>query len=111
SALKTWQFEAEISLERLPYLKDHRLSGQVLYPAAAYVETALGAPREYFGEGAHTLREISLEEALFLGDSESRIMQLILHPRSESLVDFEIFSGDEKSQESDKKDRKSTRVH
>src|SRR4030095_5939094 len=50
SAWKSGRLESEISLERLPYLKDHRLSGQVLYPAAAYVETALAAAKEYFGE-------------------------------------------------------------
>jgi len=95
SALDIWQFESEISLERLPYLRDHRLSGQVLYPAAAYVETALAAAREYFGEGAHTLREIALEEAFFLGEAESCPMQLILKPRSDSQADFEIFSAHE----------------
>ena len=56
----------QVHPELLPYLDDHRLNGRVVFPAAAYVEMALGAGRELHEASPLVLEEIEFHRALFL---------------------------------------------
>ncbi|MBD0670318.1 hybrid non-ribosomal peptide synthetase/type I polyketide synthase [Streptomyces sp. CBMA156] len=56
--------------ERLPYLSDHRIEGQVVFPAAGYLEMAAQAVRTLTGGTEVTLAEIELNRALFLSETE-----------------------------------------
>ncbi len=49
----------------------HRIRGQIVFPAAAYIEMALEAAMEEFGEGRFELRDVSFRRAMVLhaGDS------------------------------------------
>jgi hybrid polyketide synthase/nonribosomal peptide synthetase FtdB len=58
NAEPTW--EARLDPETTPYLGDHRIQGNVLFPAAGYLDMA----------------DIELRKALFLSDSEARRVQL-----------------------------------
>ncbi|MEI8313312.1 MAG: acyltransferase domain-containing protein, partial [Verrucomicrobiota bacterium] len=60
------QWGLQIHPELLPYLDDHRLNGRVVFPAAAYVEMALGAGRQLHAESPLILEEIEFHRALFL---------------------------------------------
>lgn len=68
SANPSW----EVRLDRrlLPYFDDHRVRGRMVFPAAGYVEMALGAARELFGSAACTVEEIEFETALHLPDGD-----------------------------------------
>lgn len=43
-------WESELNLSWLPYLSDHKLENQVIFPGAGYVEMALAAGRELLGD-------------------------------------------------------------
>ncbi|GAA3011469.1 hypothetical protein GCM10010519_47930 [Streptomyces lactacystinicus] len=62
--------------ERLPYLTDHRIEGQVVFPAAGYLEMAAQAVRTLTGGTEVTLAEIELNRALFLSETEPVPVQL-----------------------------------
>ncbi|MEV7184148.1 amino acid adenylation domain-containing protein [Kitasatospora sp. NPDC093102] len=62
--------------ERLPYLTDHRIEGQVVFPAAGYLEMAAQAVRTLTGGTEVTLAEVELNRALFLSETEPVPVQL-----------------------------------
>jgi myxalamid-type polyketide synthase MxaB len=101
SALKETQFEAQIDIHTQAFLREHQFYGTPVFPAAAYVETALAAAQEIFGAGAHALEQFNIHEALMLPDDESRCVQFIFTPESEHAGAFQIFSArvdDERAQ-------------
>jgi hybrid polyketide synthase / nonribosomal peptide synthetase FtdB len=74
NAEPTW--EAKLDVETLPYLSDHRIQGNALFPAAGYLEMATQAVRAMTGGTEATLADIELRKALFLPDGEARTLQL-----------------------------------
>ncbi|AXG79018.1 non-ribosomal peptide synthetase/type I polyketide synthase [Streptomyces paludis] len=58
-------WEARLDVEALPYLRDHRIQGSALFPAAGYVEMAAQAVRAMTG-GEAVFADIELRKALFL---------------------------------------------
>ncbi|MGW6601266.1 non-ribosomal peptide synthetase/type I polyketide synthase [Streptomyces sp. NPDC055036] len=71
-------WETELDLETAPYLADHRIQGQALFPAAGYLEMAAQAVRTLTGGTETALGDIELRKALFLPDDASRTVQLAL---------------------------------
>ncbi|MEU6476672.1 amino acid adenylation domain-containing protein [Streptomyces sp. NPDC047017] len=66
-------WETRLDVEQLPYLRDHRIQGSALFPAAGYVEMAAQAVRAMTG-GEAVFADIELRKALFLSagtDGES----------------------------------------
>ena len=41
----------KLDIEQLPYLSDHRIQGNVLFPAAGYLEMAMQALNSLTGSG------------------------------------------------------------
>ncbi|MFE6051402.1 amino acid adenylation domain-containing protein [Kitasatospora sp. NPDC056446] len=62
--------------ERLPYLTDHRIEGQIVFPAAGYLEMAAQAVRAMTGGTEVVLADIELNRALFLSETEPVPVQL-----------------------------------
>src|SRR5207253_3927040 len=83
----TW--ELELSPRLLPYLADHRIQENVLLPGAAFVEMALAAAREVFGEGEYSVEELAFRKALFLTDASDPRLQTVLNPQQATV---EIYS-------------------
>ncbi|WP_025702150.1 type I polyketide synthase, partial [Paenibacillus forsythiae] len=89
-AMKAW--ESEILLRRLPYLRDHRVLEQVLYPAAAYIEGAMAMLSQALspGEGSFVLEQLELHRGLMLSANQpSAVMQHVLDVENGT---FRIFS-------------------
>lgn len=81
----TWQ--TALDLEALPYLKDHRVQGQVVFPAAAYVEMCFGAAAVLFKGKPAMVEDIDFQTALFLSESEKPVcLQWSHDPREASLT-------------------------
>ncbi len=78
SARPTW--EARLDLERLPYLADHRIEGNAVFPAAGYLEMAMQAVRALTGGSTAALSGIELHKALFLSETEPNTVQLSFDP-------------------------------
>jgi acyl transferase domain-containing protein/acyl carrier protein len=86
-------WETVLGRERLPYLNDHRIQGVMAVPVSLYIELALAATMEVFGEkGAYILTEIELKKLLFLPEKGSQRIQVILATGAYEQVSFQIYS-------------------
>lgn len=79
----TW--ELEVSSRLLPYLKDHRIQENILMPGAAFVEMALAAAREIFGEGEYSVEELAFRKALFLTEASDPRLRTVLNIQQASI--------------------------
>ncbi|GAB3109628.1 type I polyketide synthase [Streptomyces calidiresistens] len=89
AAHPTW--EREITTRLLPYLADHRVQGTTLLPGAAFVEQAIAAAREVYGEGGYTVENLELRKALVLGAATDPRLRTILD-RQSGRVEFTSFT-------------------
>ena len=85
------QFAAQWSLRKLPYLADHKVQGAVVAPGAAYLETALAAARDVFGEGAHDLENVTFSQPLFLSEGRPHAVELVLEAEASGRSPFQFF--------------------
>ena len=85
-------FESLISKDSPPYLGDHRIYGQVVFPATGYVEMALAGGFQVLGSEALTIEGFSILQPLILSGNGGRVMQTLLHPETDGGYGFEIFS-------------------
>lgn len=67
-------WEGEISLQRFPYLEDHRVLDQIVFPAAGYIEAIMGALRQTLGQGSYVLEGIELHRSLTLSQPSSVLL-------------------------------------
>ncbi len=96
SASKDWIFESTLSLEHLPFLGDHRVRGEVVLPATAFLEMALSAGRIILGE-TPTLEEVIFQEYLSIPAEIGRSIQVVGSLEKEGQVTLRISSLDEKT--------------
>jgi acyl transferase domain-containing protein/acyl carrier protein len=82
-------WSGELDKQTLAYLDDHRIQDTVMYPAAGFVEMALAAAKESFGQEPCVVEDIALQRAMFLSDGDSLPVQLIRDP---SQTSFDIYS-------------------
>lgn len=87
AAHPTW--ELEVNARLLPYLADHRIQESVILPGAAYIEMALAAAHEVFGEGTYLVEDLAFHKALFLPEVSDPRLQTVLNPQ---LATVEIYS-------------------
>jgi acyl transferase domain-containing protein/acyl carrier protein len=92
AALKDRLFEVRLSEQTPEYLADHRVFGQVVLPAAAYVEMALSAGADWLGKDELALEDVVFQEALLLPDGEQRVVQTLLRPGVDGQGEFQVFS-------------------
>ncbi len=84
-------WEERISLERLPYLKDHRVQDAVILPATMYLDAIFVACEALFGKRVFILEEVKFAKALFLSEAE-RIIQVVIEQHEAEGASFKIFS-------------------
>ncbi len=87
AAHPTW--ELELNPRLLSYLPDHRIQGNVLLPGTAYIELALAAAREVFGDGAYALEDVTFRKALFVPEQADPRLQTVINPQHATV---EIYS-------------------
>ncbi|WP_338848936.1 amino acid adenylation domain-containing protein [Massilia sp. W12] len=75
-------WEALLDIEHQPWLADHRIEGNVLFPAAGYLEMAAQAVRALGGPSYVHLADIQLRKALYLPDGEAKPVQCKLDAES-----------------------------
>jgi acyl transferase domain-containing protein/acyl carrier protein len=64
-------WRAEISVEKFPFLLDHRIAGEALFPAAGYVDMALCAGREHFDGLPFVIEDLRLIKAIPLNSTSA----------------------------------------
>ncbi|MBS4097055.1 MAG: SDR family NAD(P)-dependent oxidoreductase [Sulfuricella sp.] len=72
-------WDLDLDLERLPFLQDHQVRGDVVYPGAAYVEAALAAALQTAGgESVAELADLEFSAALYLSRASKSAVQFFL---------------------------------
>jgi polyketide synthase 12/myxalamid-type polyketide synthase MxaB len=83
-------FESVIGAQQPPWLADHRIQGQVVFPGSAYVEMALAAASSFAIAGAST--DLSFRSMLTLTGDARSTLQLALTPDSDATATLKIVS-------------------
>ena len=100
-ALKDAVFQSQLSAQHPAFLADHQICGHVILPATAYVEMALAGAHHLFGEGAHSVENLWLQEALQLDFGTQTSLQVVFQATDEGSAAFEIFSAPGDGQDAD----------
>ena len=90
SATPIW--ESDLGVLRLPYLASHRVDGKIVYPAAAYLETALAAFFEVSEHSRCVLSDVRFERPLTLPESGTRRVEMVLTQDSNGPESFRLYS-------------------
>lgn len=85
-------FETVFTASSPAFLADHCVDHNPVFPATAYVEQGLAAARQVFGEGQHTLKELSIQQAMVFPADQRREVQVHLGPEQRGERSFEVFS-------------------
>ena len=85
-------WEMEVSAGQFSWLKDHRVMDTITFPATAYLETALAATADAFGEGAHVLESVKFDKALFLPEDGLKTVQLAIKSETPESASFQFSS-------------------
>jgi acyl transferase domain-containing protein/surfactin synthase thioesterase subunit/acyl carrier protein len=83
-------FESTLSASSPAYLDDHRVFGNVVFPASAFFEMAMVVARNIFAQDEVALTNVSIGRALVLTD-EPATVQMIAVPNADRF-EFEISS-------------------
>lgn len=63
------QWTAHVDTQVLPFLADHEIDGQIIFPGSAYIEIALAAAQTVLGAEKVEIRDLDIVQAIFLSDS------------------------------------------
>ncbi|MFK7835027.1 MAG: SDR family NAD(P)-dependent oxidoreductase [Sulfitobacter sp.] len=75
----TWT--SEINLKAYPYLKDHRMQTDVIFPAAGYVDTMVAMSRDQFGaDKIIEVEDAVIHEALFIAPEDEVLFSSLYEP-------------------------------
>jgi len=85
-------FENDVGVDSPRYLTDHRIYDSPLFPGAGFLEMGIAAARQVFGEGAHTLEGVTVEDALVLPEAGTCTVQVVVTAEEDGLAKFEVFS-------------------
>jgi phthiocerol/phenolphthiocerol synthesis type-I polyketide synthase C len=83
--------EIDISTELMPVLRDHRVHGSAVLPAATLLKLVLAKAAEAFGAARRLLRDVVFHRSLVLADAQRRTVQLVLQGDPPGPVLFECY--------------------
>ncbi len=84
-------YTARLSLDRQAFLQDHRVHGLCVLPAPVYLELALAAAREFFGDVTAMVEDVAVLEPLLVGNEEIET-QVVVDRDGEDGASVEIFA-------------------
>ncbi len=84
-------YRGDLQLGRLPYLNDHQVYDQVIYPAAAYFEMMLAASVNVLGETKIWLKNVDIEVVLSFDERKSVETQVLMTP-NQAGYEIDIYS-------------------
>jgi myxalamid-type polyketide synthase MxaB len=90
TALKSIVFQAHLCTTAPAWLADHRVYGQAIVPATAYLDMALAAGKSILKTDVF-LEQVTIRQALLLADAQVKTLQFIIM-RKENEAVFEIYS-------------------
>jgi malonyl CoA-acyl carrier protein transacylase len=96
-------WEIELDKLRLPYLGQHRLRGAAVLPLTIYLEMALAASKEAFGQEFHQVKDLELHNVLFVPENGTQTVQVILATDVDASASFQVYSRPTDAEQSPKK--------
>ncbi len=84
--------EALLSLDELPFLRDHAVGGRPLLPAACYVELALELADALWASGRARIEALTFDQPLMLDGAEPARLQVIVDGQDETRANFRVCS-------------------
>ncbi|MCC6456109.1 MAG: acyltransferase domain-containing protein, partial [Caldilineaceae bacterium] len=93
-------FENQVAMDSPAFLGDHRIFGNVVVPATAYLEMALAGARLTLGMDCIQLADVAVHQALIVAGESRPTIQLIVAPESDGITPFRILSLAENAQDS-----------
>jgi acyl transferase domain-containing protein/acyl carrier protein len=94
-------YESALSADSPPFVRQHRVLGQIVLPATAYLDTLLACARDIFGTDAVQAEEIRIDEAMLLPEDGSvRSLQTICTPPHDAGTAVSIASLDDAAADS-----------
>ncbi|HEY3749713.1 MAG TPA: type I polyketide synthase [Pseudonocardiaceae bacterium] len=85
------EFAGQVSPDSPGYLADHRVGGQVVFPAAGFIELLVAALDAVRGDTRRPIRDLVIHEALFLSDTPTTVHTRV-RQGSDGTDELEIFS-------------------
>jgi len=85
-------WEIDIEAESASYLKDHALFGELVFPAAAYLEMAFEAATDLWGPGDYVLENVAFQKMLVVPEDAAQTMQIAVAEEMSGLASFTISS-------------------
>jgi acyl transferase domain-containing protein len=83
----------DLGSDAFPLLKGHRLHGEMVVPAAVYLEMALEAARELLGDDVpFALEHVRFEMACVLSEGEAREVQVVFTRQDPMRFAWQVFS-------------------
>lgn len=84
------EWEADLDIPRLDYLRDHRIEDVIVFPGAGYTEMVLWCARELYGDvSGVAVEDLQFVKALYLTPDERRRLRIVIE---ESAGRFRIAS-------------------
>ncbi|MEM7497890.1 MAG: SDR family NAD(P)-dependent oxidoreductase [Pseudomonadota bacterium] len=79
-AVPVWR--NEFTLKSHPWLEDHAVGGDVVFPGAGYVDIMLAAGLAHFGESPLEIEDLEIAEALFIGYEDAILLETSIEPET-----------------------------
>lgn len=95
--LYVWQAQLDTRLQT--FLADHQVEGEVILPAAAYIEMACQAAQESGIANTHELSTLALKERLTLQDTKVHQIQITVGPKENGAFYFTVHGKDSTTKE------------
>jgi acyl transferase domain-containing protein/NADPH:quinone reductase-like Zn-dependent oxidoreductase/acyl carrier protein len=92
AGLPSYCWQTTISLSEYPYLEQHKVSGQILFPAAGFFEMINEATKQVFPSINIVLQDVYIKNALVLNENSEQLIQLTLQQQIGNTYIFQIES-------------------
>lgn len=85
-------WEQRIDTNAIPWIAEHIVQNEIVFPGAGYVEMALSAASSFFGERSIEIQNLSFEQMLSPSGEQGRYVQFVCSERSQDDFSFHIAS-------------------
>ena len=89
---KEIRFESHINANSPAHMKDHKVFGIVVMPAASHIALVLSGVKQAFESNTCVIENIVFYHALSFSDNDTRAVQLILTPNDHNGYDWQLVS-------------------
>ncbi|MFW6169225.1 MAG: SDR family NAD(P)-dependent oxidoreductase [Planctomycetota bacterium] len=97
-------FAAALDSRNPAFLADHQIQGSAVMPATGFVEQALAAAADVFGENEQEVANVSIQQPLVLTTNSQRPIQTLLTPESTNEYRFDVHGGQPGDKENGKEE-------